>query len=142
MSRPTSRRASAAGVAATSLALLVGCAAGVLYDLRLFSRDDTCPQWEDEGPMAAPGSPYSLLLCGPDDPPLVWATYAGCLLALAVAGLVLLRPPVRRWVGAGLALLVLVLPTATVAVLHETLPRDCLSGDPDSADCVRDRELR
>lgn len=57
--------------------LLVGATAAFAADLVLFMNDDTCPQWEDEGPMAAPGSPYSLLMCGPDDPPLVWAAYVG-----------------------------------------------------------------
>ncbi len=128
--------------ALTVVALLLGCVAAFLADLQLFARDDTCPQWEDEGPMAAPGSPYSLLMCGPADPPLVWAWYAGVLLALALAVALLVRPPRRRLVGTGLVVLLLVGPTALIGVLHVSLPRDCLSGDPDSSDCVRDRELR
>lgn len=128
--------------ALTVVALLLGCLAGFVADFQLFARDDTCPQWEDEGPMAAPGSPYSLLMCGPSDPPFVWATYAGCLLALALAVVLLVRPPARRLAATGLALLVLVLPPATIGVLHLTLPRACVSGDLDRSDCLRDRELR
>lgn len=123
------------------VAIVLGCVAGFVADLQLFARDDTCPQWEDEGPMAAPGSPYSLLMCGPGDPPFVWVTYAGWLLALALAVVLVVRPPSRA-VGAGLAVLLLVLPTALVGAMHVSLPRDCLAGDPDSSDCVRDRELR
>lgn len=124
------------------VALLLGSFTGFAADLLLFMRDDTCPQFEDEGPMAAPGSPYSLVMCGPGEPPFTWVTYAGCLLALAVAVALLLRPPARRLAVTGSTLLVLVLPTAVVGVLHLTLPRACLSGDTTSSDCVRDRELR
>lgn len=121
--------------------LLVGATAALAADLVLFTHDDTCPQWEDEGPMAAPGSPYSLLMCGPDDPPLVWAVYAGIALAGALSLVLLVRRP-RRLVAVALVLGVLLGPAATVGVLHLTLPRDCLSGATDSGDCVRDRELR
>lgn len=124
------------------LALLVGCVAGFAASLRLFMVDDTCPQFESEGPMAARSSPYSTLLCGPADPPLVWAAYAGFLLALALAVALLVRPPVRRAAGVALLTLVLVLPALTIAALHVSLPRDCLSGERDTFGCFRDRELR
>lgn len=124
------------------LALLVGSLAGFATDLRLFMVDDTCPQFESEGPMAARASPYSSFLCGPDDPPFVWATYAGCLLALALAVVLLVRPPVRRSVGVALLFLVLVLPALTIVALHVSLPRDCVDGERETFDCFRDREHR
>ncbi|HET7689787.1 MAG TPA: hypothetical protein VFK41_05395 [Nocardioidaceae bacterium] len=134
---PTSPRRRAA------LAVLaVGCAVAFLGDLALYTFDDTCPQWEDEGPMAAPGSPYSRVMCGPgDEPPFVWACYAGVVLAVAAV-----IPLVRRRLRPGLArvlmVLVLIIPISVIGLLHVSLPRDCLTGRTDSGDCGRDRELR
>ncbi len=127
----------------TPLALLVGCALVYAADLMLFMQDDSCPQWEDEGSMAAPGSPYSVVMCGPGlDPPFVWAVYAGLALAVVVSVFVLLRRSTTftravPWLG-----LVLVGPTLLVGLLHLTLPQDCLSGRTESGDCSRDREMR
>ena len=126
-----------------ALTLVLGCASAVTADLVLFTFDDTCPQWEDEGSMAAPGSPYSQVLCGPGtEPPFTWAVYAGCALAAALVAVVL----VRRRDSAARAVpwlaLALVGPTLLVLLLHVTLPRDCASGRTETGDCSRDREMR
>lgn len=62
----------------------------------LWSVDDSCPQWEDEGSMAAPASPYSVLICGPQDPPYTWAVLAAALTGGALAWWVARR---RRGTG-------------------------------------------
>lgn len=123
-------------------ALAVGCAVALFGDLTLYTFDDTCPQWEDEGPMAAPGSPYSRVMCGPgDEPPFVWAWYAGVALAV-VAVVPLVRRRMRPNLAKVLVVLVLIIPMSVIGLLHVSLPRDCLSGRTDSGDCGRDRELR
>ena len=123
-------------------ALAVGCAVAFLGDLALYKFDDTCPQWEDEGPMAAPGSPYSRVMCGPgDEPPFVWAWYAGVGLAV-VAVIPLVRRRLRPSLARVLVVLALITPISVIGLLHVSLPRDCLTGRTDSGDCGRDRELR
>ncbi len=127
----------------TPLTLVPGCALAFVASLVLFMYDDSCPQWESEGPMAAPGSPYAGVMCGPGvGPPFVWAVYAGSVLAVAVAGFVLLRR--RDSLSRALPWLALVLvgPSLLVGLLHLTLPQDCPSGRTQSGDCSRDRELR
>lgn len=123
-------------------ALAVGCAVALLGDLALYMFDDTCPQWEDEGPMAAPGSPYSRVMCGPgDEPPFVWACYAGVALAV-VAVIPLVRRRLRPSLARVLLVLALITPISVIGLLQVSLPRDCLTGRTDSGDCGRDRELR
>ena len=122
---------------------LAGCTISFAVDLLLFMVDDTCPQWEDEGSMAAPHSPYSLIMCEPGaEPPFVWAWYVGIALA---AGLVLwaLRRRGDRLARALPWLTVaLVGPSVLIGLLHVTLPRDCASGRTETGVCSRDRELR
>ena len=130
------------GRRAAVAALAVGCAIAFLGDLALYTFDDTCPQWEDEGLMAAPGSPYSRVMCGPgNEPPFVWAWYAGVVLAV-VAVVPLVRRRLRPGPAGVLMVLVMLIPVSVIGVLHVSLPRDCLSGRTDSGDCGRDRELR
>lgn len=130
------------GRRAALAALAVGCAVAFLGDLAPYAFDDTCPQWEDEGTMAAPGSPYSRVMCGPgNEPPFVWGWYAGVVLA-AGAAVVLVRRRLRPNVARVLMVLVLIMPVSAIGLLHVSLPRDCLTGRTDSGDCVRDRELR
>ena len=125
------------------LSLVAGCVLVLAADLVLFMYDDSCPQWEDEGPMAAPGSPYSAVMCGPGaDPPFVWAVYAGVALAAALAGFVLLRRRGSLVRAAPWLALVLLGPTLLVGLLHLALPRDCPSGRTETGDCSRDREMR
>ena len=130
------------GRRAALAALAVGCAVAFLGDLALYTFDDTCPQWEDEGLMAAPGSPYSRVMCGPgDEPPFVWAWYAGVVLAV-VAVIPFVRLRLRPVPARVLVVLVLIIPISVIGLLHVSLPRDCLTGRTDSGDCGRDRELR
>ena len=126
-----------------ALMLVTGSAVAFAADLVLYMFDDSCPQWEDEGSMAAPGSPYSAVMCGPGtEPPFVWAVYAGFALAAAVAGFVLLRRRERLTRALPWLALLLVGPTLLVGLLHVTLPQDCISGRTDAGDCSRDREAR
>ncbi|NYG56611.1 hypothetical protein [Nocardioides perillae] len=126
------------------VALVLGCAAALVGGVALYAVDDSCPQWEDEGSMAAPGSPYSLVMCGPGaEPPLVWASYAAVGLAVAAAvPLLWRRVRVRSRVAGLLVLVVLVGPVSLIGLLHVGLPRDCLSGRTESGHCSRDRERR
>ena len=124
---------------------LIGCAllgivGAVVADVSLWANDDSCPQWEDEGPMAAPSSAYSAIMCGPQDPPVVWA-----LLIAAVAGLVVLVLGITRWRrrrGVLLGLAVVIVPSLVVGLLHLTLPKDCSSGRTETGACSRNREMR
>lgn len=126
-----------------ALSFVAGSTLSFLADLLLFMVDDSCPQWEDEGPMAAPGSPYSLVMCGPGvEPPFVWAWYAGVGGALAVGVLVLARRGDRVLRALPWLALVLLGPALLVGLLHLTLPQDCLSGRTAAGDCARDREMR
>ncbi|HSE10262.1 MAG TPA: hypothetical protein VLB29_16495 [Nocardioidaceae bacterium] len=126
-----------------ALSFVAGSTLSFLADLLLFMVDDSCPQWEDEGPMAAPGSPYSLVMCGPGvEPPFVWAWYAGVGGALAVGVLVLARRGDRVLRALPGLALVLLGPALLVGLLHLTLPQDCLSGRTAAGDCARDREKR
>ena len=123
-------------------ALVAGCLLSLAVDLALFTFDDTCPQWEDEGPMAAPGSPYSLVMCGPGvEPPWVWAWYAGIPVAAGLVWLAVRRAR-RARAAAPWLVLALLAPSLLIGLLHLTLPRDCLSGRTASGDCSRDREAR
>ena len=126
-----------------SLAVLLGTLAGAVADLGLFVSDDSCPQWASEGTMAAPGSPFSHVMCGPGEPPMIWAVAIGFVAAALLAVLLVRRAPVAR-VAARLAwaALLMLVPTLIVGLLHVVLPEDCLSGRTESGDCGRDRELR
>lgn len=130
------------GRGAALAALAVGCAVAFLGGLALYTFDDTCPQWEDEGLMAAPGSPYSRVMCGPgDEPPFVWAWYGGVVLAV-IAVVPLVRRGLRPGLARVLVVLVLIIPVSVIGLLHVSLPRDCRTGRTDSGDCGRDRALR
>ena len=126
-----------------SLAVILGGLAAAVADLGLFVADDSCPQWASEGTMAAPGSPFSRLMCGPEDPPFVWGVVVGVAVAALLAVLLVRRGPVARVVSRlGWAGLLMLVPPVLVGLLHLTLPLDCLSGRTESGDCGRDRELR
>ena len=126
-----------------AVTLVVGVLAAAVADFFLFVYDDSCPQWEDEGTMAAPGSPYSAIMCSPDSGP----PFAGVLIAAgALTAVLLLWVVWRRSTSVIRALpwllVALLLPTLLVGVLHLTLPQDCLSGQTKTGDCSRDREMR
>ena len=133
-----------AGSVALVACAIVGIVSAVLFDGWLWANDDSCPQWEDEGPMAAPGSPYAVVMCGPLDPPLVWA-----VLIAAAVGVVALVLGLARWRRGGGVLawfatagVVLAGPGVLVGLLHVSLPEDCLTGRTEAGACGRDRELR
>ena len=142
------------------VAFVVGATAALTLIVRFTVFNDPCPSYDDEGPMAAPDSPYSRLMC--DGAPLPAPFPAGVLpfpvvllaagllgLLIALAGAVSLGGRRRRgaqsvlsragvlWLAA-----VLLAPSLLVLVSQYTLPRDCLSGRTTSGECGRDRELR
>ena len=124
-------------------AFLAGSALSFAVDLVLFMVDDTCPQWEDEGSMAAPRSPYSRVMCAPGgEPPFVWAWYVGIALAALLVIWVVLRRSDRPGRALPWLTVALVGPSMLIGLLHVTLPRDCLSGRTETGACSRDRELR
>ena len=127
-----------------SLAVLLGGVVAAAVDFGLFVVDDSCPQWEDEGTMAAPGSPYSQVMCGPgSEPPFAWAVVIATVVAALLAVLLVRRAPVVRMASRlGSALVLMLVPALVVGLLHVTLPRDCLTGRTESGDCGRDREQR
>ena len=127
-----------------TLAVLIGGLVAAVVDLGLFMVDDSCPQWEDEGTMAAPGSLYSQVMCAPGtEPPFTWAVVVGVAVAALLAVLLARRGPVARVISRlGWALVLMLVPALMVGLLHLTLPQDCLSGRTESGDCGRDRELR
>ena len=70
------------------IASAVGVVVLAISALRLYSAAGTCPQWEDEGTMAAPFSPYAVLLCGPAPQPFSpWVVVATLALLAAAAWL-------------------------------------------------------
>lgn len=121
--------------------VVLGCAASFVADGLLFVFDDSCPQWEDEGTMAAPHSPYSLVMCAPGEPPFTWVWLLGVLVAVASAVLVVRRHD-RVLRALPVLLVALVAPTLLVGLLHTVLPQDCLTGATRQGDCTRDREMR
>jgi membrane protease YdiL (CAAX protease family) len=127
-----------------TLAVIIGGLVAGAVDLVLFMYDDSCPQWEDEGTMAAPGSLYSQVMCAPGtEPPFTWAVVIGTVVAALLAVLLVRRGPVARVTSRlGWALVLMLVPALMVGLLHLTLPQDCLSGRTESGDCGRDRELR
>ena len=127
-----------------TLAVLIGGLVSAVVDLGLFMVDDSCPQWEDEGTMAAPGSPYSQVMCGPGtEPPFTWAVVIGVAVAALLAVVLVRRGPVALLSARlGWALVLMLVPALMIGLLHVTLPQDCLSGRTESGNCGRDRELR
>ncbi len=115
--------------------------------------DDPCPGYDDEGSMAAPGSPYATVMCEPvatlelsrtDQVPVPGVLLISSIVAVAAATLFVWRRPgvaSRRSLAAGLVGVLLVQPLVVV-VLQLALPRDCLSGRTATGECGRDRELR
>ncbi len=103
-----------------------------------------CPSYDDEGETAAPGSPYSAVLCGTLDsvPSFLGALTVLVVVAVLVAALLvgLLQ---RRLPHAGAwgLLALAATPPLLVLALHHVLPEDCLGGPDDSNACQRDREL-
>ena len=125
-----------------SLAVLLGTLAGAVADLGLFVSDDSCPQWASEGTMAAPGSPFSHVMCGPGEPPSGRSRSASWSPRCSPScSYVEHRSPGWQLGWRGRRSLMLV-PALIVGLLHVTLPEDCLSGRTESGDCGRDRELR
>ena len=140
-------------VMAVLVSLLAGLVAAAALVVAFTVVGDPCPDFESEGPMAAPDSPYSRVMCDPAvtllgdtmsqvEVPAILLVAAG-VGALASVLVVALRPRVRRRrvLVAGVAL-VLLAPAACVVLAEVTLPRDCLSGRTQGGECGRDRELR
>ena len=123
---------------------LVGAVGAAAASLGLFMVDGTCPQWEDEGRMAAPHSPYARVMCFPDtqEPPFVVVVPLAAVLVLAALVWWLVRTP-HTWPRAvGATVTLLLAPALVVGLLHLTLPQDCLGGRSSSGNCSRDRESR
>lgn len=109
-----------------------------------------CPDFDDEGPMAAPNSPYTILMCSVETFPapiiLVFAAGLGLLAALVPVGLVRRRRAgsrrsSRRTIVVWLVGALVIQPLVVLAAQY-TLPRDCLSGRTPTGECSRERELR
>lgn len=127
-----------------ALTWVVGAVGGAAASLGLFMAHSPCPQWEDEGRMAAPHSPYGLIMCSPQtqEPPFVVVVGLAALVALAALIWWFARTP-RGWPRAGGAAFALLLgPALLVGILHLTLPQGCLGGTASSGSCSRDREQR
>lgn len=134
-------------------ALLVGGFAAVGLMVAFTVVDDSCPAFEDEGPMAAPSSPYSQVMCDGavvfEPLPMEQISVPPALLISASVGLVgatlvAWRRPrngARRVLVVG-AVGVLVLQPLLIVALQYALPRDCVSGRATAGECSRDRELR
>lgn len=110
-----------------------------------------CPDFDDEGPMAAPDSLYTNLMCPVETFPapivLMPAGSLGLLAALVPVGLVRRgrRPGSSPANGRTIAIWLvgaLVMQPLVVLVAQYTLPRDCLSGRTPTGECSRERELR
>jgi len=124
-------------------AWVVTLAAGLTLALLAFvaTVPENCPWYDDEGSTAAPGSPYSAVLCGSEGDP-VWALLVVGLasLLLAVAVVVGARGHSQApWVallllGAG--------PLVLVVVLQGVLPEGCVGGDDGTESCATNREQR
>lgn len=156
---PSARGRSRLVTAAAVAAFLVGGVLALVLVVGFTAFDDPCPDYDDEGTMAAPDSPYSTLMC--DTRPLPWMPEmetVGVPLVLAVAGIIGLlvafvpvalvrrgrragRPARRRTVALWLAGVLVVQPLVVLAAQYG-LPRDCLSGRTPSGECSRDREVR
>ena len=103
--------------------------------------------------MAAPGSPYTQVMCEPTmtlelssmtQVALPAAALIASVFAVTAATLLVWRRPritARGSVAAGLVGVLLIQPVVVVA-LQYMLPRDCLSGRTAAGECGRDRELR
>ena len=151
------RGAVAVTVAAAAVAWIVGGVVAAALMMRFTVVQDPCPGYDDEGTMAAPGSPYARLMCdgkqlalAPDEVLTVPAVLvlAGALgLLAAVVALALARRhhrpgSHRRRSVAGWLLAALVAPVVVVLLAQLALPRDCLSGRTTTGACSRDREMR
>lgn len=131
-----------AGTVALTTAWVLGTAAAALVAVLLWDGAALCPDWESEGPTAAPGSPYAVVMCEPFEVPLRWSVL-GVVLVSWLALLLLAVAWRRRGGRARLAASVLalvVVPPLLQLVQHELLPRDCLSGREEQGPCARDRE--
>lgn len=140
-------------VLVAGVALLAGGIAAVVLLVAFTVVDDSCPAFESEGPMAAPDSPYSQVMCDGavvlEPIPMEQISLPPALLvstAVAVVGaaMVVWRRPrsrPRRFLAGG-AIGVLVLQPLLIVTLQYALPRDCLSGPTAAGECSRDRELR
>ncbi|MGA8847042.1 MAG: hypothetical protein WB471_10550 [Nocardioides sp.] len=140
----------------TGLAAVVALVVGLIAAAALLAKytwyDDPCPDFDDEGMMAAPGSRYAQLMCRAavtfepvpmEQVELPWALLgSAAVAAIGVTVLVWLRPRLSR-AAAGLGLVgVLIAPSLLVVALQHGLPRDCASGRSDAGECSRDRESR
>ncbi len=138
---------------ASVVALLLG-GLGCLALVAAFTVfDDPCPGYDDEGPMSAPGSPYSQIMCEPavtleltrmTQVPVPAVVLVSAAIAFTAAILLVWRRPriTSRWfLAVGLVGVLLVQPLIVLA-LQFTLPRDCLSGRTSTGECSRDREIR
>ena len=138
---------------AVVVVLVLGVLAAAALLVRFIVIDDPCPDYEDEGPMAAPGSPYAQLMCRAavtlEPVPMEQVALPGALLVAAVVAsvaavlLVWQRPRLtsRPILATGFVGVLVVAPLLVIA-LQYTLPRDCLSGRTDAGECSRDRSSR
>ncbi len=133
-------------------ALVAGAIAALVLLVAFTVVDDPCPDYDDEGPMAAPASPYARIMCATalavEPAPMSRIEVQGVLLIgfglAAVSAIVLVRrrPRMTRRRVAGGVVGVLVLQPLVVLALQYGLPRDCLSGRADYGECSRERERR
>ena len=140
-------------VLATLTAWFVGGCGALALTVAFTVFDDSCPAYDDEGPMAAPASAYGRIMCEPlaspalspmaevPIPPILLGTWV--LASIGAAWMLhrQLRRDPGRHVAALLAGLLLIQPLLVLAAQH-TLPRDCLTGRTAAGECTRDRELR
>lgn len=135
------------------LMLLLGGLSSLALVVVFTMFDDPCPGYDDEGPTAAPGSPYVEIMCEPavtlelgpmSQIPVPAVLFITSAVAVTAATLLIWRRPriaARRSLAAGMVGVLLVQPLVVVA-LQLALPRDCLSGRTEPGECSRDRELR
>ncbi len=140
-------------VVGAGVALLLGAFAATALLIAFTVVDDPCPGYDDEGAMAAPGSPYARVMCEsvvtlePVPMSQIHVPAATILAAGAavVAAALLVRLRRRLATGArmaaALAGLFLLQPVLVLALQH-TLPHDCLTGRQSAGECARDREAR
>ncbi len=156
---PSARGRSRLVTAAAVVAFLVGGVLALVLVVGFTAFDDPCPDYDDEGSMAAPDSPYSTLMCDARPlPGMPEMETVGVPIVLAVAGIIGLlvalvpvalarrgrragRPARGRTVALWLVGVLVVQPLVVLAAQYG-LPRDCLSGRTPSGECSHDREVR
>jgi hypothetical protein len=124
-------------VAAAVVTLAVGLAVALVAFA--VAVPENCPWYDDEGTTAAPGSPYSAVLCGSTGDP-VWALLVVGLASVVLAVAVVVgarRLSQAPWIALGL---LAAGPLVLMVVLTSTLPQGCLGGDDGTERCETNRE--